>query len=242
MVFFYCQSVLCEDLPYEIKISLESGLITYSGSITSQSLKEFETMINSGKFSTLAINSQGGEVVSAIRIAELVSKAQLMLIVDGECSSSCANYIFPAAKRKIVTKGSVVAIHGGIEAIKQRYNLRTEMELNYFEYAVKKQTEFYSQLHMTSSWLNIYDNFLDRYLQRKKSPDAALKAKTFSCPYMFLWAPTKEDFISWGVKGIEEFWYPKTSNDLLIIENKLHESINGIFFGREEELNQFCTD
>lgn len=239
LVLFYCGEVFSEDLPYEIKTSLESGLITYSGSITSESLKDFEAAINSGKFSTLVVNSQGGDVVGAMGIAELVSKTQLTLIVDGECSSSCANYIFPAAKRKKVVKGSVVAIHGGPEAIKRRYNLHTELELNFFEY---EQKEFYSQLDMTSALLNIYDSYRDRYLQRGKNLVKESGTKTSSCPSMSLWAPTEEDFVNWGVKGIEEFWYPKTSNDFLIVESKLHESIEGIFFGRAKELNQFCTD
>ena len=42
----------------------------------------------------------------------MIRQRKLRLVVDGRCLSACANYLFPAAIRKAVLPGSVVAIHG----------------------------------------------------------------------------------------------------------------------------------
>jgi hypothetical protein len=45
-------------------------------------------------------------------MGRLVAKHRLTVIVDEYCVSSCANYLFTAGARRIITQGSVVVWHG----------------------------------------------------------------------------------------------------------------------------------
>jgi uncharacterized protein YecT (DUF1311 family) len=58
-----------------------------------------------------SIQSLGGSVAEAKKIAELVKLRQLGVIADYECASACAQVIFPAGKYSMLTKGSLLGIH-----------------------------------------------------------------------------------------------------------------------------------
>jgi len=52
-------------------------------------------------------------MASSLRIGRRLFTDKVEIVVDGECSSSCANYLAPLGFRRLhVTEGSFVAIHG----------------------------------------------------------------------------------------------------------------------------------
>lgn len=52
-------------------------------------------------------------MAASLRIGRRLFADKTEIIVDGECSSSCANYLAPLGHRKLhVTEGSFIAIHG----------------------------------------------------------------------------------------------------------------------------------
>ncbi|QRM36044.1 lysozyme inhibitor LprI family protein [Microvirga sp. VF16] len=59
----------------------------------------------------LSIESPGGNVAEARKVAEIVKLRQLIVIADYECASACAQVIFPAGKYSMLTKGSLLGIH-----------------------------------------------------------------------------------------------------------------------------------
>ena len=62
---------------------------------------------------TLVISSPGGELNLGMDLGELVHAHGLDVRVTGMgCASSCANYVFPAGRRKTIDSGSVVVWHG----------------------------------------------------------------------------------------------------------------------------------
>lgn len=61
---------------------------------------------------TVVVSSPGGSVASALDMVEHMGLDQRTLVVDGLCASSCANYLFLAARWKIVPEDSMVAWHG----------------------------------------------------------------------------------------------------------------------------------
>ncbi|PZQ37022.1 MAG: hypothetical protein DI570_32035 [Phenylobacterium zucineum] len=64
----------------------------------------------------LVVDSEGGAVNTAIDIAERLSPlADLTIRVDGQCSSSCANYFLPLGRKLLVGKLAVILIHGGFD-------------------------------------------------------------------------------------------------------------------------------
>jgi hypothetical protein len=61
----------------------------------------------------LVISSAGGDIEAGMRFGRLVRDWNLNVYVEELCASSCANYVFPAAKRKIIGYGALVGWHGG---------------------------------------------------------------------------------------------------------------------------------
>jgi hypothetical protein len=64
------------------------------------------------KTDAVVLSSPGGSVASALDMVEHMGLDQHTIVVDGLCASSCANYLFLAARWKIVPEDSVVAWHG----------------------------------------------------------------------------------------------------------------------------------
>lgn len=61
----------------------------------------------------IVVDTVGGDVAASMRIGRRIFKDKSEIVVDGECSSSCGNYLAPIGHRKLhVTEGSVIAIHG----------------------------------------------------------------------------------------------------------------------------------
>lgn len=61
---------------------------------------------------TVVVSSPGGSVASALDMVEHMGLDRQTLVVDGLCASSCANYLFLAARWKIVPEDGMVAWHG----------------------------------------------------------------------------------------------------------------------------------
>jgi len=57
------------------------------------------------------IDSGGGRERDALKIAKLIERHGVDLIVDGRCTSACAQYLLPAARTAVVKPGSIIAVH-----------------------------------------------------------------------------------------------------------------------------------
>jgi len=60
----------------------------------------------------LVISSEGGSVTPGLDLGDWVYDKGLVVIVEGVCASSCANYVFTAARQKGLKKDSVLIWHG----------------------------------------------------------------------------------------------------------------------------------
>lgn len=63
----------------------------------------------------LVLRSPGGDVSSALEIAERFEGRRLTMRVRRQCSSSCANYFLPLAGRIVIEPGGTIVIHGSID-------------------------------------------------------------------------------------------------------------------------------
>jgi len=63
----------------------------------------------------LILNSEGGNVSAALDIAEILEGKRLHMVVEGQCNSSCANYVLPLAGRITIRPGAVALLHGSID-------------------------------------------------------------------------------------------------------------------------------
>jgi len=86
--------------------------VVYEGDISAAANRDFFKRLQNKKVDRLVITSAGGSVKAGIELGLWVYKQQLTLEVRDYCFSSCANYVFTAAARKIIRPGAVVAWHG----------------------------------------------------------------------------------------------------------------------------------
>lgn len=63
----------------------------------------------------LILRSPGGDVASALDIAQHFEGRRLTMRVRRQCSSSCANYFLPLAGRIVVESGALIELHGSID-------------------------------------------------------------------------------------------------------------------------------
>ena len=98
----------------------------YNGKITPERVDKFIQDHPSGTIQKLVIASEGGDFIAGIKLADWVRKNGLDVEVYLLCQSACANFIFPAGKKKIIGSGALVLWHGSIEQKKVR-----ELHLKY---------------------------------------------------------------------------------------------------------------
>jgi len=96
----------------------EAVTVAYSGEISAAHNRQFFAAL-AGTPARLRITSGGGEVAAGIALGRWVHDHGLDVEVAGYCLSSCANYVFPAGRRKVILPGAVVAWHGNYRHLKE---------------------------------------------------------------------------------------------------------------------------
>lgn len=90
----------------------DGDAVVFNGQIHARSVASFLQLVQDPAVTRLVITSQGGIVAAALDMADAIHARGLDLEVPGACFSSCANYIFPAARNKLVAHPGAVAWHG----------------------------------------------------------------------------------------------------------------------------------
>ncbi|MNM27462.1 hypothetical protein D3C81_379540 [compost metagenome] len=203
------------------------------------------------------IDSNGGDIDSAMDIAEILRVKKLDLIVDGRCLSACANYLFPAAARKTVLPGSVVGVHNASvhyvdkgaaavvtfsEAATLFQNKGDMTSLDEFERIQRREQAFYRSLGIRQ---DNYQAYL-RYLANRKaslgtetiaSEDAAYEG----CPSVEIWALDRAQLEAMGVKGIAGFWFPSSAREKQELARDLAVPPAFFYFGSTSGMAQLCS-
>ena len=91
--------------------------IHFNGRIDAASAARFHALLQEGGVRRLVITSGGGLVAPALDMAEAIHAQGLDLEVPSACLSSCANYLFPAARRKVLGWPGAVAWHGNMSHV-----------------------------------------------------------------------------------------------------------------------------
>ena len=121
-------------------ITLHGSTIRYTGVINGENAS---ALLNRARrapepIGTLVINSLGGQTTAGKTIGAWVHENGVTVAVHDVCYSSCANYIFTAAPRKIIRAGAIVAWHGSEQ--QERY-LAEALGLSIEEYADREIEE-----------------------------------------------------------------------------------------------------
>jgi hypothetical protein len=98
------------------QVFINNGELIYYGNITKEANTKLAALDaeTGGTATVLAIRSGGGETSAGLELGKWVRTRKLDVKVLEMCFSSCANYVFPAGRKKIVSNFAVVGYHGGL--------------------------------------------------------------------------------------------------------------------------------
>jgi len=95
------------------RVHREDDAIVYRGEILPEANAQVrELLAGAIGIEWLRITSVGGDVRLGMDLGELVREHGLNVKVVDYCASSCANYVFPAGRRKLLPADSAVVWHG----------------------------------------------------------------------------------------------------------------------------------
>jgi hypothetical protein len=99
----------------EATLIVDGPTLLYFGKISQEANQRLFDAYRShkGEIRWLAIKSKGGSVEDGLELGKWVHVQGLGIKVYEYCLSSCANYVFPAAREKLVSSFAVIAYHGG---------------------------------------------------------------------------------------------------------------------------------
>lgn len=98
------------------QVFLDRGELHYVGLMSRDAVKKLDAIYQAAvpKPTVLSIRSGGGDIVPGMALGDWVSANQLDVRVLEYCLSSCANYVFPAARNKVVSSFAMIGYHGGV--------------------------------------------------------------------------------------------------------------------------------
>lgn len=101
--------------PETTQVFLDNGELNYVGGVDEDANRRLFALYDSlvVKPTVLSIRSRGGPVTAGMPLGRWVRERGLDIKVMEYCLSSCANYVFPAARRKVVSNFAVIGYHGG---------------------------------------------------------------------------------------------------------------------------------
>ena len=88
--------------------------IVFRGRIEGTAAAKFRELLREPGVGRLVITSHGGLVDAALDMAEAVADHALDVEVPQACLSSCANYVFPAGRKKRLGHARAVGWHGNM--------------------------------------------------------------------------------------------------------------------------------
>jgi hypothetical protein len=94
--------------------------VVFRGRIDQASVAAFLQLLEDPRVTRLVITSLGGLVAPALDMAEAMHARGIDVEVPESCLSSCANYIFPAGRHKLLGRPDAVGWHGNMAHVLYR--------------------------------------------------------------------------------------------------------------------------
>jgi len=96
-------------------VEVRGDTVYYTGNMSAASRRAFDTAVASvepGQVTRMVIYSGGGDTVEGRHIGRWVHRMGLVVEVDVICFSSCADYVFPAGRARVIRQDAFVGWHG----------------------------------------------------------------------------------------------------------------------------------
>ena len=189
------------------KFKVVNNTLYFKGEIDSHEFRRFNEFFNED-ISTFVVNSWGGDIQQGILIGEVLSKNNITVIVDGVCGSSCANYFFASGTKRIITKGSFVLYHGGLNDGTFDGMRGFPIPVNFSAFLV--YGEF---IKTTRAYASFFDREIALYDNKAINNEIIIESrkKLEGDKYSF-WIPDRVTFKSYGF-DTKDFWFAKTQKE-----------------------------
>ncbi len=96
-------------------VQVQGDTLTYTGNFSKASSAAFDAAVaglRRGQVTRLVISSGGGDTVAGRHVGRWVRDMALVVEVDVICFSSCADYVFPAGRARVIRADAFVGWHG----------------------------------------------------------------------------------------------------------------------------------
>lgn len=96
-------------------VEVRGDTIYYTGGFKNATAPVFEAAVaklQRGQVTRMVIRSGGGDTVAGRNVGKWVRDMGLVVEVDQICFSSCADYVFPAGRARVIRAGAFVGWHG----------------------------------------------------------------------------------------------------------------------------------
>lgn len=87
----------------------ESICIRIQGKLSQDHVEALASRV--GEVEIVVVNSPGGLPTIATELSKMIFEHELIVVVDGECSSACTEFLMPAAKKVTLLPNALVAFH-----------------------------------------------------------------------------------------------------------------------------------
>jgi hypothetical protein len=97
------------------QVRVQGDTVYYTGNFSQASSAAFDAAVAGlapGAVTRLVISSGGGDTVAGRHVGRWVHRMGLVVEVDVICFSSCADYVFPAGRARVIRRDAFVGWHG----------------------------------------------------------------------------------------------------------------------------------
>lgn len=94
------------------RIEVHGQVATFVGVITPAHIARLLEAVGAQPVDTLVVTSPGGDADAGLALAREVRARGWTVRVREFCASACANYVFPAARRRVIEPGALLLWHG----------------------------------------------------------------------------------------------------------------------------------
>lgn len=211
----------------------------FNGGIYLSSWREFSRVRRSRSIRYLVIDSHGGSSKHAIKIAEWLEKNNVTLVVNRECISSCANYIFLAHVRKVVLAESVVAWHGvpsgtyTLQEYRKYVPKATLSDVKRYNGAIQRSNSFFRDRGVSTDLAGqppvygpVRTETALRFVEFKKRVRLARNTGRVR----MVWSYDRDTLENYfNIRGIHYYWMPGNVSDFYLRWDAFNNSL--LFYG-----------
>lgn len=198
---------------------LNDSTLSFRGSIDSGSDNEFLALVNA-RITRVQVSTFGGDVESALVIADYLHDHKIDLEVKEVCVSSCANYWFPAANRKIVPVGAYVGFHGDVTSSIPYWHHPSAEAIVFAETTSAKEQAFYQRIGLNPKLFQFSIDFIE-------TNDVSI------------WAISPHEAACAGMKNLE-MWFPNDPKEFTLANSRPYPKVSISFRDKRKSPRDFC--